>query len=111
MSVDELKKLAYKAPHTDVDDVVDRWFVKCMSIIYLAQANNVIPFDEAKRKAVELERDYKVLKLNQKVNIEAIGKEIAEKLRNGEEVDFAKYPLSADEWAKAGKVINREWSA
>lgn len=110
MSVDELKRIAYKHPQTEIDDTVDRWFVKCMSIIYLAQANNVIPFDEAKRKTVELERDYNVLKLNQKINIEAIGKEIAEKLRSGEEVDFEKYPLGADEWARAGKIINREWA-
>ena len=108
MSVEELKKIAYKNPDTEIVNIIDKWFVKHMHLLYMASANSILSLEDAKKFTAELEKDYRVLKLNQRINVNAIGYEIAQKLAKGEQVDFEEYPLDAEEWEQAGKIINKQ---
>ena len=110
MSIEELKKIAYKGQQVNFDKVTDKWFVRCMSMLYLGAANKLIPQEEAKRLAAELEKDYNVLQLNRRIEVGKIACEIAKKLENEETVDFEAYPLTAEEWKEAGKIINKQMS-
>ena len=108
MSIEELKRIAFKEPEKEIDNIIDRWFVKHMHLLYMASANNILSNEDGKKFASELEKDYRILKLNQRINVNAIGHEIAQRLAKGETIDFEKYPLDADEWVQAGKVINEQ---
>ena len=109
MSVDELKKIAYYKPDTVIDDITDKWFVKCMSLVYLAQANHILGLDEAKVFGSQLEQDYKVLKLRQKIIIKEVAEKLSKELAEEKEIDFEKYPFCQSEWKKIGQIINKNF--
>lgn len=109
MSVDELKKIAYKNPETEIEDITDKWFVKCMSLVYIAQSNGILELNEAKKFGSQLEQDYKVLKLRQKIIIKEVAEKLSKELAEEKEIDFEKYPFCQSEWKEIGNIINKNF--
>lgn len=108
-SIQELKKIAYKSPETEIEDVIDKWYVKCMNLIYIAQANNILELNAAKEFTAKLEQDYNILKLRQRLTIKEVAHKIAALLLEEKEVNFEEYPFSQTEWRKISEIINNDF--